>query len=63
MNSVAATACTARCCTRPGHFLGLEHLPAPAVMAAETSTCLDALTDADLEALFARYGPVAQPAE
>jgi len=46
-----------------GHFLGLEHLPAPAVMAAETSTCLDILTDVDREALRARYGPVAQPAE
>lgn len=44
-----------------GHFLGLEHLPAPAVMAAETSTCLDTLTDADRAALLARYGPVAQP--
>ena len=46
-----------------GHFLGLEHLPAPAVMAAETSTCLDTLTAADRAALFARYGPVAQPAD
>jgi hypothetical protein len=32
-------------------------------MAAETSTCLDTLTAADREALIARYGPVAQPAE
>jgi hypothetical protein len=46
-----------------GHFLGLEHLPSPAVMAAETSTCLETLTDADREAVLARYGPVAQPAE
>lgn len=46
-----------------GHFLGLEHLPASAVMSAETSTCLDTLTDADREAILARYGPVARPAE
>ena len=45
-----------------GHFLGLEHLPPPAVMAAETTTCLTALTDADIEAIRARYGAVAQPA-
>lgn len=44
-----------------GHFLGLEHLPPPAVMAAETSTCIEELTDADRDALLARYGPVAQP--
>ena len=42
-----------------GHFLGLEHLPEPAVMAAETSTCPDALTGADVAALRARYGVVA----
>ena len=41
-----------------GHFLGLEHLPAPAVMATETSTCPAALTAADREALRERYGPV-----
>jgi hypothetical protein len=46
-----------------GHFLGLDHLPPPAVMAAETSECLDAPTDADREALLARYGAVVQPAE
>ena len=46
-----------------GHFLGLDHLSPPAVMAAETSTCLEALTEADREALVARYGPVAQPSE
>jgi hypothetical protein len=46
-----------------GHFLGLDHLPSPSVMAAETSTCLESLTDADREALLARYGPVAQPAQ
>jgi hypothetical protein len=39
-----------------GHFLGLEHLPAPAVMAAETSSCPQILTDADRAALAARYG-------
>jgi hypothetical protein len=46
-----------------GHFLGLEHLPAPAVMASETSTCLGTLTGADREALRARYGAVVQPPE
>lgn len=44
-----------------GHFLGLEHLPAPAVMAAETTTCADTLTDIDLAALRLRYGERAQP--
>jgi hypothetical protein len=44
-----------------GHFLGLDHLPAPAVMAAETSTCPTELTDADLAALRARYGERARP--
>jgi hypothetical protein len=39
-----------------GHFLGLQHLPAPAVMAAETSSCPQILTDADRAALAARYG-------
>jgi hypothetical protein len=46
-----------------GHFLGLDHLPAPAVMAAETSTCPTELTDADLTALRARYGLRAHPGE
>lgn len=46
-----------------GHFLGLEHLPPPTVMAAETSTCLEALTDADVEALLARYGDAAHPSD
>jgi hypothetical protein len=41
-----------------GHFLGLDHLPAPAVMQAETSGCPDALTDADRAALLERYGPL-----
>lgn len=45
-----------------GHFLGLEHLPAPAVMAAETQGCLQDLTPADIDALRVRYGAVAQPA-
>ncbi len=40
-----------------GHFLGLEHLPAPAVMAAETSSCPQELTPADRAALVDRYGP------
>ena len=40
-----------------GHFLGLDHLPAPAVMAAETSSCPQALTAADHAALVQRYGP------
>ena len=42
-----------------GHFLGLEHLPAPAVMAPETTTCPDELTDADRGSLLARYGAAA----
>lgn len=41
-----------------GHFLGLDHLPPPAVMAAETSTCIQELTEEDRAALAARYGPV-----
>jgi hypothetical protein len=41
-----------------GHFLGLEHLPSPAVMAAETSSCPQTLADADRAALLARYGAV-----
>lgn len=44
-----------------GHFLGLEHLPSPAVMQAETSGCPTELTDADREALLARYGARANP--
>ncbi len=44
-----------------GHFLGIEHLPPPAVMAAETQDCLQQLTPADIDALRARYGAVAQP--
>lgn len=44
-----------------GHFLGIGHLPAPAVMAAETSTCATTLTDADIDALRERYGGRAQP--
>lgn len=39
-----------------GHFLGLEHLPPPAVMAAQTTSCPEALTRADREALAERYG-------
>ena len=44
-----------------GHFLGIEHLPPPAVMAAETQDCLQALTPADIAAVRARYGAVAAP--
>ena len=44
-----------------GHFLGLEHLPAPSVMQAQTSSCMTELTPADLAALIARYGNVASP--
>ncbi len=44
-----------------GHFLGLEHLPGNAVMAAETSDCPTALTPADRVALVARYGDRASP--
>jgi len=46
-----------------GHFLGLEHLPPPAVMQPETSDCPLHLTDADRQALYERYGDVAQPRE
>lgn len=42
-----------------GHFLGLQHLPAPAIMAAETSGCPEQLTAADLAELRARYGAYA----
>ncbi len=45
-----------------GHFLGLNHLPAPAIMEAETSSCPQQLTQADIAALRARYGDRAQPA-
>lgn len=44
-----------------GHFLGLEHLPPPAVMQPETSDCPLHLTDADLDALYQRYGDAAHP--
>ncbi|HYM16009.1 MAG TPA: hypothetical protein VEZ14_10655 [Dehalococcoidia bacterium] len=44
-----------------GHFLGLEHLPAPSVMEAETSGCRTQLTAADRQALLARYGARAHP--
>ncbi len=39
-----------------GHFLGVAHLPAPAVMAAQTSGCPGELTEADRAALRERYG-------
>ncbi len=39
-----------------GHFLGLSHLPPPAIMAARTSGCPAELTDADRQALLERYG-------
>ena len=39
-----------------GHFLGLSHLPAPAIMAAQTSGCPTELTDADRASLRERYG-------
>ncbi len=41
-----------------GHFLGLDHLPAPAVMAPQTSSCPQQLTAADRDALNERYGTV-----
>ena len=44
-----------------GHFLGLEHLPPPAVMQAQTSSCMTQLTPADVAALVARYGSIASP--
>jgi matrixin len=40
-----------------GHLLGLPHLPAPAVMAAVTTSCPQSLTNADKRALEDRYGP------
>lgn len=39
-----------------GHFLGLEHLSPPAVMAAQSSGCPGDLTAADRRALAERYG-------
>jgi hypothetical protein len=39
-----------------GHFLGIGHLPAPAVMTAQTSGCPSELTAADRAALRERYG-------
>ncbi len=39
-----------------GHFLGIDHLPAPAVMTAQTSGCPGELTAADRAALRIRYG-------
>ena len=39
-----------------GHLLGLPHLPAPAVMAAVTTSCPQALSDSDRRALQDRYG-------
>jgi hypothetical protein len=44
-----------------GHFLGLQHLPPPAVMAAQSSSCPQTLTDADRAALLARYGAALAP--
>jgi hypothetical protein len=44
-----------------GHFLGLEHLPPPAVMEAETSGCRTQLTNGDRQALLQRYGERAHP--
>lgn len=42
-----------------GHFLGLDHLPPPAIMQTETSACPVALTSADEEAVLGRYGGMA----
>ena len=39
-----------------GHLLGLQHLPPPAIMAAQTSGCPTELTPADRQALRDRYG-------
>jgi len=41
-----------------GHFLGLEHLPAPAVMETGGSSCGVDVTALDRRALDARYGPL-----
>jgi hypothetical protein len=45
-----------------GHFLGLEHLPAPSIMQAEKSSCTLALTDSDRTPLAERYGAFASTA-
>ncbi|HZP58331.1 MAG TPA: hypothetical protein VFC53_12380 [Dehalococcoidia bacterium] len=39
-----------------GHFLGIDHQPAPSVMQAETSDCPTELTPVDRAALRERYG-------
>lgn len=39
-----------------GHFLGVGHLPLPAIMAAKTANCPIELTAADRAALRDRYG-------
>jgi hypothetical protein len=39
-----------------GHFLGLQHIPAPSVMAAVTASCPQAPTTADRQALTDLYG-------
>ena len=39
-----------------GHFLGLGHLPSPAIMAARASGCPTEITAADQQALRDRYG-------
>lgn len=39
-----------------GHFLGLEHLAEPAIMAPQTSECPQQLTPADRDAVRVRYG-------
>lgn len=39
-----------------GHFLGLQHLPPPALMSPSTSSCRSDLTEADRQALSDRYG-------
>jgi hypothetical protein len=39
-----------------GHFLGLPHLPPPSVMAATTTSCPQAPTDSDRQALLELYG-------
>jgi hypothetical protein len=44
-----------------GHFLGIQHLPPPAVMQPETSDCPIKLTRADIDELVARYGALATP--
>lgn len=41
-----------------GHFLGVPHLDAPAVMAASTSECAPELTEADRQALRDLYAPL-----